>query len=298
MATATSDISAGMKVTWAGMAVNLFLVGLKVYIGLSARSQALLADGIHSLSDLFSDVVVLLGLKWGRQQEDEDHPYGHARIETISGMLVGLILIGVGVGLAWDAVTSITRGVEAPVPGAAAIAAAAISIVLKEIMYWFTINLGHRLKSLVLIANAWHHRTDALSSIAVLIGVVAAYVNPEWRVADAIAALVVTFFVARVGTSLLWNGVRELIDTAPDKSELEQLIRTAREIEGVEDVHDVRARYSGAQIFVEIHIVVDPDLTVRVGHDIAERVRDRLLAEIADVTRAIVHVDPEPDPGE
>ncbi len=286
-----------MKVTWIGMAVNLGLVGIKISVGMAARSQALLADGIHSLSDLFSDAVVLLGLKWGRQQEDESHPYGHGRIETIASMMVGAILIAVGAGLAWDAVNSI-RGEHAMTsPGLGAIAAAAVSIIVKEIMYWYTIRIGHRLHSLVLIANAWHHRSDALSSVAVLLGVLAAYVNPDWHVADAYAALVVTFFVAKVGTGFVWSGVKELVDTAPNQEELEQLKRIAEAEPGVDDVHDIRARYSGAQIFVEIHIVVNPEITVREGHDIAHRVRVRLLEEVTDVARVIVHVDPESDPG-
>jgi cation diffusion facilitator family transporter len=297
MAVAPTEISAGMKVTWVGMIANLVLVGVKISVGMAARSQSLVADGIHSLSDLFSDVIVLFGLKLGRAKPDDDHQFGHGRIETIASMMVGAILIVVGTGLAWDAVTSITGGQPATSPGAWAIVVAAASIILKEALYWYTIKIGRRLRSLVLIANAWHHRSDAFSSVAVLIGVVAAYVNPAWHIADACAALVVTFFVAKVGTRFLWNGVKELIDTAPNTKELNQLRSIAETEPGVDDVHDIRARYSGAQIFVEIHIVVDPEITVRSGHDIAERVRVRLLAEVTDVARVIVHVDPESDPG-
>ncbi|UCG60653.1 MAG: cation transporter [Candidatus Zixiibacteriota bacterium] len=286
------DTRAGLTVTWVGCGVNIFLVITKIAAGLTVRSQALVADGVHSLSDLFSDFVVILGLKLGRKEEDENHPFGHARIETISGMLVGAILLVVGAGIAYNALASIYEH-RLSTPGALAIVVAAASIVLKEVMYWYTIKVGRRIKSLAVIGNAWHHRTDALSSIAVLIGVTAAYVNPAWHQADAYAALIVTVFIFRVGGGLTWGALKQVVDTAPDRRTLDQLVEIALKVEGVEQVHDVRARYSGQQIFVEMHIVVDPDLTVRQGHDIADVVRFHLVNEIADVTRVIIHVDPD-----
>ncbi len=287
-----NDMRAGLVVTWVGCVVNIILVIIKIVVGFAVRSQALVADGVHSLSDLFSDFVVILGLKLGRQEEDENHPFGHARIETISGMLVGAILVVVGAGIAYNAFESVYEH-RVSTPGVFAIVVAAASILLKEGMYWYTIKVGRRIKSLVLIGNAWHHRTDAFSSVAVLIGVTAAYVNPAWHLADAYAALVVTLFIFRVGASLVWDALKQVVDTAPDRKILDQLVETAMKVEGVEQVHDVRARYSGQQIFVEIHIVVDPELTVRQGHEIADVVRFHLVNEIADVTRVIVHVDPE-----
>ncbi|HUV31248.1 MAG TPA: cation diffusion facilitator family transporter [Acidobacteriota bacterium] len=290
-------ISAGLRVTWVGMAVNVALVVFKLWVGFVSRSQALIADGMHSLSDLFSDFVVIFGLKWGRKQEDEDHPYGHARIETISSMVVGLLLILVGLGIAYRAIQSIYTH-QASIPSLFAIYAAATSIALKEGLFWYTYIVGKRLRSLVLIGNAWHHRSDALSSVAVLIGVGAVYVNPNWHLADSYAALVVTFFVVKIGINLVWGAFRELSDTAPGQEVLAQLAEKARQMEGVRQVHDMRARHSGAQIFVELHIVVDPGLTVREGHQIAKSVKRRLIVEFPDVTRVIIHVDPEPKRGE
>ena len=288
------DLSAGLTVTRVGMLVNLALFVIKITAGWFGRSQALIADGVHSLSDLLSDVVVLLGLKWGRKEEDESHPFGHARIETIAGMFIGLVLIGTGVGLAYSSVSAISNRVESS-PGLTAIIAALISIGLKEGLYWYTVKVGRRIKSLALIANAWHHRSDALSSIAVLVGVTAAYLSPAWAMADAYAALVVTFFVVKIGAGLIWSAAKEVIDTAPDQAAMDQVKETALRVPGVRQTHDIRARLSGGRIFAEIHIVVDPDLTVRAGHEIADAVKQSLLDNVAGMARIIVHVDPEPD---
>lgn len=287
---------AGIRVTLVGSAVNLLLVVFKLWAGYLSKSQALIADGIHSLSDLFSDLVVYLGLKWSGKQEDSDHPYGHARFETISSMIVGLFLILVGGGIAYNAISSIYDH-EPSVPGSFAIYVALASVVFKELLYWFTLAVGKRLRSLALIGNAWHHRSDALSSVAVLIGVGATYINPSWHLADTFAALIVIYFVARVGANLVWTAFKELTDTAPDQEVLDAMHTTSAAVEGVREVHDMRARLSGSQIFVELHVVVDPNLSVRDGHAISRAVKHRILDEFADVTRVITHIDPDPKPG-
>jgi len=287
------DLASGLLVTWVGLVANILLVIGKIAAGLAARSQALVADGVHSLSDLFTDAVVLVGLKLGRREEDENHPFGHARIETISGIVIGAILFVVGLGIAYNALTSIYEHKMAA-PGLLAIIVAMLSILLKEVLYRYTLHVGQKIKSLALISNAWHHRSDALSSVAVLIGVTAAYIKPEWHLADAYAALVVTFFIVRVSLRLTWDGLKQVVDTAPDRAVLDQLVQAALRIDGVREVHDLRARYSGSQIFVEMHVVVDPNLSVREGHYIASAVRARLVNEVSDVTRVIIHIDPEP----
>ncbi len=288
------ELTSGLTVTRVGMLVNFALFVIKITAGWFGRSQALIADGVHSLSDLLSDVVVLLGLKWGRKEEDESHPFGHARIETIAGMFIGLVLIGTAVGLAYSSISTISDRVESS-PGLTAIIAALISVGLKEGLYWYTVKVGRRIRSLAVIANAWHHRSDALSSIAVLVGVTAAYLSPAWAMADAYAALVVTFFVVKIGAGLIWSATKEVIDTAPDQAAMDQVKETALRVPGVRQTHDIRARLSGGRIFAEIHIVVDPDLTVRAGHEIADAVKQSLLDDVAGMARVIVHVDPEPD---
>ncbi|MFH2049112.1 MAG: cation diffusion facilitator family transporter [bacterium] len=279
--------------TWIGSVINILLVIFKLWAGFISNSQALIADGIHSLSDLFTDGIVIIALKWGRKHEDEDHPYGHARIETISSMIVGIFLILVGLGITITAIEAISEH-KSSTPGLFAIYTAAISIILKELMYWYTLIIGKRLKSLALIGNAWHHRSDAMSSVAVLIGVGATYFNPDWHLADAYAALFVTFFIVKIGSNLVWNAFKELSDSAPGMQVMKQIENTANDIDGVLEVHDLRARYSGSQIFVELDIVVDPTLTVKEGHDIAHAVKITLLDHFTDVTRVFVHVDIEP----
>lgn len=282
----------GQRVTIVGMLVNIGLIALKLWAGLLASSQALIADAAHSLADLFTDMIALMGLRWGSKAPDEDHPYGHARIETVAGMGMGIILFIMAAGIAFSSVGAISDSVPTE-PSIIAVIAASLSIILKEILYRYTIGVGRRLRSLVLIGNAWHHRTDAFSSVAVLLGVGAVYINPAWHKADAYAALTVAALIAKVGSSLIWTAFKEIVDTAPDKKILSQLQELTTTIPGVRQAHDLKARYSGPHIFVEIHIVVEPELTVRDGHNIARQVKHQLIENVKDVTSVIVHVDPD-----
>lgn len=282
----------GMKVTWVGLGVNLALVGLKFYGGVAGKSQALVADAVHSLSDLFSDVIVLLGLKWGRKEADEDHPYGHGRIETIASAFVGIFLLAAGIGIAWNAIESIYSHRVAQ-PSSIALVMAGLSIFAKEWMYWYTVKVGRRIRSAALIGNAWHHRSDALSSVAVFIGLAVSQINPDWHLADAIAALLVSIFILRVGGKLIWQAFRELADTAPEEKILAELLRRAEAVDGVLQVHDLKARHMGAQLMVEMHVVVDGAMTVFDGHEIAREVRLRLLEDVEEVSEVFVHLDPD-----
>ncbi|MEA1981199.1 MAG: cation diffusion facilitator family transporter, partial [candidate division Zixibacteria bacterium] len=270
------DTKSGINVTLAGMFINIALVVFKLWVGIIGKSQALIADGVHSLSDLFSDLIVILGIRWGRKDPDEDHPFGHRRIETIASLIVGFFLVSVGIGIIYDAIIKITEN-NFYSPSIYVIYVAAGSIISKEILFWYTRSVGQKIKSTVIMANAWHHRTDALSSVAVLIGVLFVYINPKFYLADIIAAIIVSLLIMQVGASLIWSALKEVVDTAPDKEILAKIEQHAERIEGVKQAHDIRARFSGALILVEIHIVVDPDLTVREGHNIAKQVEHRLL---------------------
>ena len=291
---ADRDLAAGLRVTWVGFGVNVALVILKLWVGIVGRSQALIADGVHSISDLFSDVVVLLGLSWGRKEADEDHPYGHARIETSASLIVGILLLAVAIWIGYKAILGLITPVHS-IPGSLTIIAAAISVLLKEVLYWFTIKISRRIKSPVLAANAWHHRTDALSSVAVLIGVLAAYLNPDWWAADLIAAKIVALFVFRVGIKFIVEAFREMIDTAPGREVIAEIAGRAESVPGVREVHDIRARHHGEYIVVDLHVVVDPEITVAQGHKIADEVEERLLNEIESVNQVITHIDPDPE---
>lgn len=286
------DSADGLRVTWVGLVINLALVGLKFWGGVVGRSQALIADAVHSLSDLFSDVVVLLGLRWGRKEADDDHPYGHGRIETIASVFVGLTLFAAGIGIAYNAIDSIYAH-RTSQPTTIALVMALVSIVSKEWMYWYTVKVGRRIHSPALIGNAWHHRSDAFSSVAVFIGLLATQINPAWHLADAVAALLVSVLILRVGGQLCYQAFRELADTAPEEQILAELQQRAEAVPGVLQVHDLKARHSGPQLLVEMHVVVDGAMTVFDGHEIAREVRLRLLEDMEVVSEVFVHLDPD-----
>jgi cation diffusion facilitator family transporter len=285
----------GMAVTLVGMAVNVILMALKIWGGIWARSYALVADGIHSVSDLATDVVVLTAFKVGQEGEDERHPYGHGRVETLASFIIGVALAGAGIFIGWTAVERILAGSSKP-PSLLAVFIAALSVAAKEMLYQYTTLVGKQLNSPALLSNAWHHRSDALSSIAVVVGTAAAQVRPDWAVLDGWAALVVAVMICRVGASFVWSATKEFIDTAPDKAVVEKIETCALDVDGVYNVHDIRARTSGGKVFVEIHVVVDGGMTVRDGHTIAKKVESCLLTEIDHLSKAIIHIDPyEPE---
>lgn len=282
----------GQKVTWVGAGANTALVAVKFVLGTLGRSQALIADAVHSVSDLATDAVVLLGIRAGRRAPDQDHHFGHARIETVASAIVGIVLIAVAAFLAYDAGISIYKRTDYH-PNWLAVIGAAVSIIVKEVLYHYTVRAGRRIKSPVVIANAWHHRSDALSSVAVLVGVAAAQINPDWHVLDSYAALVVALLIAGVGARILWQAVKEVTDTAPPPQVLENMRTCARGVEGVIEEHDLKVRSSGGVYHLNIHITVRGELTVREGHAIAKQVERCLLADIENVGEVIVHVDPE-----
>ncbi|MGD8922174.1 MAG: cation diffusion facilitator family transporter, partial [Candidatus Zixiibacteriota bacterium] len=286
------DLAAGLRVTWVGLAVNVMLIGVKFWGGIVGRSQALVADAVHSISDLFGDVVVLLGLRWGRKEADEDHPYGHGRIETIAALIVGFILLLIGLGIAYESVSSIYSH-RVSRPTLLAIFVAAFSIIVKEGMYWYTVVVGRRINSTAVIANAWHHRSDALSSVAVLLGVGAAHINPNWHLADSFAALIVSFFILKVSASITWSAFKELADTVSSQEVIGEIRKRAMSVEGVLDAHDIIARQSGPHLLVEMHIVVNKDMTVEQGHTIVEMVERLLIGDMKSVNKVIIHVDPD-----
>jgi cation diffusion facilitator family transporter len=281
----------GRSVTIVGALVNIFLIISKGLAGVFGHSQALIADAIHSISDLFTDVVVLLGLRYGRRAPDAEHHFGHARIETMASAIVGMALIGTAIYIGKDAAVNIYRHTEYH-PKGMAVAAAAIAVALKEALYHFTIHAGRRIKSQLLVANAWHHRSDAFSSVAVLLGVTVAYFKPAWHILDSYAALLVSFFIIKIGYEIIIKTINEFTDAAPKGEILEKIKKCAMSVDGVVDVHDLRARSSGSVFQMEIHISVDGRLTVLEGHRIAKAAEKRIEEEVDDVGSVIVHVDP------
>ena len=287
----TVSAKAGRSVTLVGALVNAILILLKFFGGVYGRSQALIADAVHSVSDLITDAVVLFGLRIGRKAPDEQHPFGHARIETLASAIVGLALIATALYLGIKAALNIYRHAEYH-PTSLALVGAGVSIVLKEALYHYTVRAGRRIKSQLVVANAWHHRSDALSSVAVFLGVAGTLINPSWHILDSFAALLVSFFIVKVGLDVLGNSVREFTDTAPEPEILDKISHCTMTVEGVLDMHDLRVRTSGGLYQMETHIVVDGQLTVAEGHKIAKAVERCLAEEVEDLDRVIVHVDP------
>lgn len=281
------------KVTVVGAVLDLVLGVAKIVVGLFNHSQALVVDGVHSLSDLATDFMVVFAAKHASAEADADHPYGHARFETVATVALGTALIGVGVGLGYDAASRLFEPERLLIPGWLSLSVAAFSIVSKEAIYHYTMRAAKRLRSNLLRANAWHSRSDAISSVIVVIGVAGAMAGLNYL--DAVAAVGVAFMVAKIGWDLAWNSIRELVDTALDSERVEAIRDTIQSVTGVRDLHLLRTRRMGADALVDVHIQVDPRLSVSEGHQVSEAVRHRVIDEIDEVADVMVHIDPEND---
>lgn len=282
--------------TWVSVALNVLLASAQVTVGLIAKSQGLVADGVHSLSDLLSDFIVLFAGHHGSKAADEDHPYGHHRFETGASLALGALLIVVGVGMLMSAVRKLETPASLAHVQVAALWVAASALLAKEILFRYTLAVGKRIKSSLLVANAWHARSDAASSLVVLIGIIGNLRG--YPIFDPIAALVVGLLVARMGWQIGWRSLQELMDRSADAVEVQAIRGTLLETPGVRNVHDLRTRKMGDLIVVDAHLEVDADLTVEAGHDIAVAARQRVLRHHR-VLDMMTHVDPfrQPDLG-
>jgi len=281
------------KVTLIGSVLDLVLGVGKIFTGYVGSSQALIADGIHSLSDLGTDVLVLIAAKQGSREADEDHPYGHARIETMMTVALGLALIAVALGLGYDAARRLFYPDLLLHPGWLALSVAAISVISKEAIYQYTMRAAVRLRSNLLRANAWHSRSDAISSIIVMVGVIGSMAGLTYL--DAIATIGVVYMIAKIGWDLSWHSMRELVDTALDTERVEKIREFIKDIDGVEGLHLLKTRRMGADALVDVHIQVSARLSVSEGHQISEVVRKRLIEGIDEISDVMVHIDPEND---
>jgi len=282
------------KVTIVGVVTNVFLAISKISLGFIGQSQALIADGVHSLADLVSDVIVVAAAKHGSREADDDHPYGHGRIETVVEVGLGIFLIVVALGILIDAATRIIEPEKLLSPTWFALVAAAISILANEALFQYTIKAAKRIKSQLLSANAWHHRTDAISSVVALIGIVGSMLGVA--ILDAVAAIGVSLLISKVGWDISWRSLRELIDTALDATKVDQIRRIILSVDGVKAVHSLRTRSVGANALVDAHIlVVNSRISVSEGHQISERVMRNLIAEVDEISDVTVHIDPEDD---
>ena len=281
------------RVTLVGAAVNLVLAGLKIAIGTIGNSHALVADGLHSLSDLASDAMVLVAAKAKSKGADEALPYGYARFETLATIGLSMLLLAVAVGIIIDSVDRLMEPANLIVPSVIALGVAVASILSKEWLYHYTMRVAKRVRSDLLKANAWHHRSDAISSIVVLVGIAGAMAGLPWL--DAVAAIGVALMIGRIGVNLGWSSLMELVDSGVDPETLNTIKKIIESVDGVEEFHMLRTRRMGSEVLVEVHVLVDPSLSVSEGHMIGDRVLARLKREHPDIGDVLVHIDPEDD---
>ena len=281
------------KVTLIGSIIDLALGVVKIIVGWLANSQALIADGIHSFSDLFTDFFVLYAAKHSQKEADEEHPYGHGRIETLATVGLGVTLTLIACGIAYDALRRLNTPETLAEPGVLALIIAIISILSKEWVYHYTVAAARRLRSDMLMANAWHSRSDAISSIVVMLGIAGAMHGYPYL--DAVAAVAVAVMIAKIGINLVRSSSQELIDRALDKDEINAIRAHIFDVKGVRSIHMLRSRKSAGDAFVDVHIQVDPRVSVSEGHQIGDTVRRRLLDAVDVVSDVTVHIDPEND---
>lgn len=285
--------SAARHVTWVSICVNLVLTTLQIVVGLFAHAQSLVADGFHSLADMIADFMVLLANRHSHDPADEDHPYGHERIETLASLALGLVLIGTGGGILYAAIDRLQRLDDLPPLAGIAFWVALLTLVGKEGLFRYMLRIGERLRSPMLIANAWHARADAASSLVVAAGIGGSLFG--WRFLDPIAALVVGLMIVRMGWHFTWEALSEFIDTAIPSEERAAIAATILATPGVIACHSLRSRRMAHKVLVDARVQVASRISVSEGHHIAESVHDRVLAAHADVLDVMVHIDVETD---
>ncbi|WP_306545592.1 cation diffusion facilitator family transporter [Malikia spinosa] len=287
--TPAERIAAATRSTWVSVGVNLVLTLLQILAGIFSKSQGLIADGIHSLSDLVADFVVLLAGHHSRKDADADHPYGHHRFETAASLVLGLLLLAVGLGMLWSAVHKLESPETVPEVHVLALWVAGGALVSKELLFRYMLAVAKRVKSSMLVANAWHARSDAASSLVVGIGIIGNLAG--YPILDPIAALIVGAMVTKMGWEFSWEALHDLMDRAVDEEEVAAIRQTLLDTPGVEGVHDVRTRKMGDMIVVDAHLEVDASLNVEAGHDITVEARNRVLQRHR-VLNLMTHLDP------
>ena len=286
-------------VTLIGSVVNIILTVFKIFAGVLGRSTAMIADGIHSLSDLLSDIVVIVFVKISAKGRDKDHDYGHGKFETFATLIISLMLIVVAVNLMSGGINKIRQildGGEVSSPGMIALWAAVASIVLKEILYRYTIIQGKALNSPMMIANAWHHRSDAFSSVGSLLGIAGAiFLGDKFVILDPITGCVISIFILVMAVKMSVPAIKELLDVSlPDDVE-EKIEATAKSVKGVVDLHELKTRREGPGIIMEGHLVLDSDISLKEAHNISKKVEESLRKEFGPETQISLHLEPEDD---
>lgn len=280
----------GLKTSIVTIIINVLLSIIKVVAGIIGKSSAMLADGVHTLSDVLTTLVVLIGLKVSSKEPDEDHPYGHEKYELIFAKILSIFLALTGFFIGYNGLKALING-NIATPGRIALLAALISIISKEIMYRYTSKVAKKIKSFSMEADAWHHRSDALSSIGTFVGILGARLG--LRILDPITAIIVSILIIKVGVDLYLKSIRGLVDESARDETVEKIENIILSVKEVKNITDLKTRVSGNRIYVDVNITVDANMTVEEGHDIAERVHKLVDAEVEDVKYCMVHVEPD-----
>lgn len=284
------------KVTIVGTIVNALLVAVKFVAGIMGRSSALVADAVHSLTDFVSDIVVLVFVRISGKPRDAEYGYGHGKFETLATMIIGVLLVAAGIGLlfngakqVWDSI----NGIVLPEPTWIALAVAFISIVSKELLFRYTIKEGRRLNSDAVIANAWHHRSDVISSIGTMIGIGGAmFFGRKWRILDPIAAVVVSFFIIKAGYDIIKPAINELLEASLPKEQTDEITEIIRSVAGVKGLHNLRTRKIGNAIAIDVHVKMDGELRLTEAHEIASRIEKAIRDHYGVESMINVHMEP------
>ena len=276
------------RVTWVGVAINLGLAVSKTWMGLWGRSPALFSDGIHSFSDLISDFMVLIAAHYAGGERDENHPYGHQRFETLATVILSVFLVMMGAGIFIHAMENIFYP-SSLLPSYWTLWVAIISIVANEFLCRYTLFFAKKINSDLLKANAYHARADSLSSLIVVIGLIATFLG--WHFMDAIAAMIVAGMVIKIGVQWGYKSISELVDTGLEPEVLEEVNTLLKQAEGVKSIHNLRTRKMAGEIYLDVHVVVDPEITVSEGHYISESLEQKLLLEVKDMKDVTIHID-------
>ncbi len=280
------------KVSIVTVTGNVVLALFKFLVGIFAHSGAMISDAAHSLSDIFTTIVAYIGIRMSKKEADRDHPYGHERFECVAALILSLILMLTGIGIGYGAIRQITGGhyEDIAVPHVSALIAAVISIIVKEAMFWYTRYYAKLMNSSVFMADAWHHRTDAISSVGALIGII--FARAGFTIMDSVASVSICLFILKASADIIRDTIGKMTDHACSYEYEEQIKKFILESDGVLDLTVIRTRMFGNRIYVEAEISVDGELSLREAHDIAENVHDRLERNFTDVKHIMIHVNP------
>ncbi len=284
------------RITWAGLIVNVLLTVFKFFAGIAGRSGAMLADAVHSFSDLLTDVITFVGVAMGAKPDNKKYNYGHGKFETMASLIISVFLIAVAVGICREGISKIifvAKGGMLEAPGSIALIAAVASVLCKEIIFRLTMRVAKRINSPTLKANAWHHRSDAFSSIGVLCGLAGAILLGEnFRILDPVAAVVVSFFIGRIGVKLGWDAVRELLERSLPEEIEKQITQIIDGTDGLCHTHNLRTRRIGATIAIDAHVLVEPEMTVRNAHAKVEAAEVMLHQAFGEDCYISIHIEP------